>query len=115
MNMAKHLHNAHRSSGAVKRLEDKVVRNGIGRMDNRELGKYREDPTPETLVSPDEWDALLDNLDTDHDEVRRREKGFGGTADELWERLSSTRWVKRVVARSALQPVEQPKVEGVAN
>jgi hypothetical protein len=41
------------------------------------------------LIGPEEWDALLDTFE-EAEALAPRE----GSSDELWDRLSSTRWVK---------------------
>ncbi len=50
------------------------------------------------LVSPDEWDALLHSFESDGATATSTRDGTTGlmldSSDDLWEKLSSTRWLK---------------------
>lgn len=56
------------------------------------------------LVADHEWEALLHNFEHETDELSPGGGGGGGEeGEELWERLSSTRWLK------APAPVDLPR------
>jgi len=49
------------------------------------------------LVADHEWEAMLHTFETETDELS---PGAGGPeSDDLWERLSSTRWLKSSAPR----------------
>ena len=54
-------------------------------------------PMKQELVAPHEWASLLNNIESESDETRVGGEVMGEVelvSDDLWERLSSTRWIK---------------------
>ena len=54
-------------------------------------------PLKQELIAPHEWASLLNNIENHADETHVGGEVLGEVelfSDELWERLSSTRWIK---------------------
>ena len=54
------------------------------------------------LVAPHEWDALVQHtFENEHLSAPQRRGKAEESHDELWERLTSTRWLKRKALRAS--------------
>jgi hypothetical protein len=54
-------------------------------------------PIKQELIAPHEWASLLNNIESEPDDTHVGGEVLGEVelaSDDLWERLSSTRWIK---------------------
>ena len=81
-----------RDASKVKNLQKRTA--------NTEAEDELELPVAGELVAEHEWESMLHTFEPEADELS---PGTGGAAsDDLWERLSSTRWLKSTSPRDEM-------------
>ena len=99
-------HNKLESTEMKKRI-DKQSRLRYGkRASSTKRSSVESDSRPQELMTPHEWKSMLHNIENQAApaEIRARPPSsaeLDRADEELWERLSSTRWIKERPSESA--------------